>query len=50
MGQKVVREAELRFARPAPLADIGLILQAVIDICPNYRLFQVSLGDISFTG
>ena len=44
----MTKEAELRLARPAPLAEIGLILQAVSDICPKYRLLGVSVNDMSF--
>jgi len=39
LGQKVMKEAELKLAKRPPLVQIGLILQAVIDICPKYRLF-----------
>jgi len=40
LGQKVMKEAELKLAMRPPLVQIGLILQAVVDICPKYRLFR----------
>ena len=48
LGRNATKEAELRLETPVPLVRVGLILQAVIDICPEYRLFQASIGSRSF--
>ena len=45
-----MKEAELKLAMRPPLVQIGLILQAVMDICPKYRLFGVSVSDAGFPG
>ncbi|KAF8325169.1 uncharacterized protein EI90DRAFT_3073181 [Cantharellus anzutake] len=38
--RSVRKEAELNLRIQASLLEVGLILQAVIDVCPQYRLFQ----------
>jgi len=37
LSRKATKEAELKLGTPVPLVRVGLLLQAVIDICPEYR-------------
>jgi len=41
LGRKATKEAELKLGTPIPLVRVGVILRAVIDVCPEYRLFQL---------
>jgi len=41
LGRKATKEAELKLGTPIPLVRVGVILRAVIDVCPEYRLFPL---------